>query len=56
MYESPKLEKFGNFRELTLNRLPYATKRVIGDDMIPGIGMDCDGNARPGDPAACIRS
>lgn len=57
MYETPKLEKFGNFRELTLARNPLATtKRVIGDDMIPGIGMDCDGNARPGDPAACIRS
>lgn len=56
MYEAPKLEKFGSFRELTLNRGPYASKRVLGDDMIPGIGMDCDGNAPVGDPTACIRS
>ncbi|MGQ0649172.1 MAG: lasso RiPP family leader peptide-containing protein [Gemmatimonadaceae bacterium] len=53
MYEAPKLEKFGTFRELTLQR---TTKRIIGDDLIPGIGLDCDGNAPPGDPAACIRS
>ena len=57
MYETPKLEKFGSFRELTLNRYPSTnTKRVIGDDLIPGIGMDCDGNAPVGDPTACIRS
>ncbi len=56
MYETPKLEKFGSFRELTLNRYPYATKRTIGDDLIPGIGMDCDPNAPPGDPALCLRS
>lgn len=57
MYEAPKLEKFGSFRELTLNRYPSTnTKRVIGDDLIPGIGMDCDGSAPVGDPTACIRS
>ncbi|MCC6316872.1 MAG: lasso RiPP family leader peptide-containing protein [Gemmatimonadaceae bacterium] len=57
MYEAPKLEKFGSFRELTLGRNPLATtKRIIGDDLIPGIGMDCDGNAPAGDPRACIRS
>lgn len=56
MYEAPKLEKFGTFRELTLVRNPNNTKRVIGDDLIPGIGMDCDGNAPQGDPKACIRS
>ncbi len=56
MYEAPKLEKFGSFRELTLNRNPNNTKRIIGDDLIPGIGMDCDGNAPVGDPRACIRS
>jgi len=52
MYEAPKLEKFGSFRQLTLQ----STKRIIGDDLIPGIGLDCDGNAPPGDPRACIRS
>jgi hypothetical protein len=52
MYEAPKLDKYGTFRDLTLQ----TTKRIIGDDLIPGIGLDCDGNAPPGDPAACIRS
>jgi len=54
MYESPKLEKFGSFRELTLQT--YPTKRTIGDDLIPGIGLDCDPNAPASDPIACIRS
>ena len=53
MYESPKLTRLGTFRELTLQN---STKRVIGDDLIPGIGMDCDGNAPQGDPKACLRS
>ncbi len=53
MYESPKLEKFGSFRELTLQ---YPTKVTVGDDLIPGIGLDCDANASPTDPIACIRS
>ena len=56
MYEAPKLEKFGTFRELTLTVGPNTTKRVIGDDLIPGIGRDCDGNAPSSDPRACIRS
>lgn len=54
MYEAPTLERFGSFRELTLQK--YPTKRIIGDDLIPNIGLDCDGNAPPGDPKACIRS
>lgn len=53
MYAAPKLEKFGSFRQLTLQQ---TTKRIIGDDLIPGIGLDCDGNAPPGDPRGCIRS
>ncbi|MBL8960214.1 MAG: lasso RiPP family leader peptide-containing protein [Gemmatimonadetes bacterium] len=53
MYQAPTLERFGSFRELTLQR---STKRVIGDDLIPGIGLDCDANAPVGDPKACIRS
>ena len=56
MYEAPKLEKFGTFRQLTLTVGPNTTKRIIGDDLIPGIGMDCDGNAPSSDPRACIRS
>lgn len=53
MYESPKLTRLGTFRELTLQG---NTKRVIGDDLIPGVGMDCDGSAPQGDPTACLRS
>jgi hypothetical protein len=51
-YEAPKLTRYGTFRELT----QQGSKRVIGDDLVPGIGMDCDGSAPQGDPAACIRS
>ena len=56
MYEAPRLEKFGTFRALTLGRGPNGTKTVIGNDLIPGIGLDCDANAPPSDPRACIRS
>lgn len=37
MYEAPKLEKFGTFRELTLQ------KPLIGGDLQPGWtgGQDC---------------
>ena len=52
MYEAPKLTRLGTFRELTLQ----SGKRTIGDDLVPGIGMDCDANASAGDPAACLRS
>ncbi len=55
MYQTPTLVRFGTFRELT-RQTSTATKRTIGDDLIPGIGMDCDGSAAQGDPAACIRS
>lgn len=55
MYVAPALEKFGSFRELTLQGR-YPTKRVIGDDLIPNIGLDCDPNAAPTDPIACLRS
>jgi hypothetical protein len=53
MYESPKLTRLGTFRLLTLQA---GTKRVVGDDLVPGIGMDCDNNAPAGDPRACLRS
>lgn len=55
MYEAPKLTRLGTFRELTLQGANN-TKRVIGDDLVPGIGMDCDANAPDGDPKACLRS
>lgn len=54
MYQAPTLERFGSFRELTLQR--YPTKRSLGDDLIPNIGLDCDPNAAPTDPIACARS
>jgi hypothetical protein len=52
MYEAPKLTRLGTFRDLTLQ----SGKRIVGDDLVPGIGMDCDGSAPTGDPAACLRS
>jgi hypothetical protein len=54
MYEAPKLERFGTFRDLTQGHT--ASKTVIGDDLVPGIGMDCDGSAPQGDVNACLRS
>jgi hypothetical protein len=51
-YEAPKLTRLGTFRELTLQ----GGKRTVGDDLVPGIGMDCDGSAPQGDPTACLRS
>lgn len=41
MYEAPKLEKFGTFRELTLQ----GGKTTIGGDLTPGWtgGLDCGG-------------
>ena len=53
MYESPKLTRLGTFRDLTLQG---NTKRVIGDDLIPGVGMDCDDTVSSTDPKACLRS
>jgi hypothetical protein len=53
MYASPQLERFGRFRDLTL-QTNNGNKTIIGDDLIPGIGLDCDGSAPSGDPNACI--
>ncbi len=55
MYSTPTLEKFGSFRELTLQNR-YPNKRTLGDDLIPNIGLDCDASLPPTDPAGCIRS
>ena len=52
MYESPKLERFGTFRDIT--RQGATGKTVIGDDLVPGVGMDCNPNAAPGDPSSCL--
>jgi hypothetical protein len=54
MYTTPALTKFGTLREITKGA--FHSKSVIGDDMIPGIGLDCNPNAHPGDPTGCIRS
>ena len=51
MYVSPRLERFGSFRELTLQG--YG-KTIIGDDLIPGIGLDCNPNVPSTDPRGCI--
>ena len=57
MYVSPRLERFGSFRELTLQTPnPAAGKTIIGDDLVPGVGLDCNPNAAPGDPSGCLRS
>jgi hypothetical protein len=59
MYQAPRLERFGTFRELTQQwwkNNAAAGKNIIGDDLIPGIGLDCNANAPPGDPTGCIRS
>jgi len=54
MYEAPTLEKFGTFRDLT--RQTVSSKTVIGDDLIPGVGLDCSNTVPSTDPAACLRS
>lgn len=54
MYEAPKLERFGAFRDLTL-QAPYG-KNVVGDDLVPGVGLDCDGSASATPTTQCIRS
>jgi hypothetical protein len=51
MYEAPRLQRFGTFRELTEQR---TGKRTLGDDLIPGIGNDCDASLPTGDPRACL--
>src|SRR5688572_30460354 len=50
MYEAPKLTRFGKFRDLTLQG---PSKNTIGDDLVPGVGMDCSSTANPNDPRAC---
>lgn len=45
-YESPRLERFGTFRQLT--QQDTSSKTVIGDDLVPGIGLDCDPNPNSG--------
>ena len=53
MYQAPTLEKYGTFRQLTqFSR----NKDHIGDDLIPGIGLQCNAKAPPSDPIACLRS
>ncbi len=54
MYQAPKLEKFGTFRQLTQTRINSSGKTSIGDDAIPGIGLDCNPRVPPSDPTGCI--
>lgn len=55
MYETPKIEKFGSFRELTLQS-PPGGKTVVGTDIAIGAGM-CNPNPDfPGGPNGCVRS
>jgi len=56
MYQAPKLEKFGTFRQLTQGKINASGKSAIGDDAIPGIGLDCNPRVPPSDPTGCIRS
>ena len=51
VYEAPRLERYGTFRDLTLGGTP--SKTAVGNDLIPGVGIDCDLNAPPGDPLSC---
>lgn len=55
MYQAAQLERFGTFREMTRQG---TGKHIVGDDLIPGIGLDCTDPTQvpPGDPRACIRS
>jgi hypothetical protein len=50
MYEAPRLEKFGRFRDLTLQ---YQSKTVAGNDLALPNGHDCDPLAPSTDPLAC---
>jgi hypothetical protein len=56
MYQAPKLEKFGTFRQLTQTKINASGKSAIGDDQIPGIGLDCNPRVPPSDPTGCLRS
>jgi len=50
-WASPRLERFGTFRELT--QQGTSSKTVIGDDLVPGVGLDCDPNPNSG-AMACL--
>jgi hypothetical protein len=57
MYQSPRVERFGTFRELTLQGGDDG-KRVMGFDLAFASGDDpdtdqCNGNAEPGSAAGC---
>lgn len=53
-YEAPTLQRFGTLRQLTrqFGNPAARTKTVIGEDLIPGIGLDCDPDPNSG-PLAC---
>ncbi len=54
MYETPRIEKFGSFRELTLQTWGKTTP---GMDIIPGTGNMCNPQPDvPGGITSCIRS
>ena len=50
-YEAPTLQRFGTLRQLTRQTGPMG-KTVIGDDLVPGIGLDCNPDPNSG-PYAC---
>ena len=54
MYEAPKLEKFGSFRELTLsNGKGLRSKTVVGSDFWVAAGTCTNDPDVPGGPAEC---
>ena len=52
-YQSPRLTRFGRLRDLTQQSMG---KTVIGDDLVPGIGMDCNPDPSSGVNACTDRS
>lgn len=55
MYQTPRLTRFGTFRELT-QQGPIYGKSIVGDDLVPGIGMDCNPNPPSSNPEYGCRS
>jgi hypothetical protein len=53
MYEAPKLEKFGSFRELTLTPPVPRSKTIVGTDLWVSSGMCTDNPDFPNGPAEC---
>ena len=53
MYEAPKLEKFGSFRELTLTPAVPKGKTVVGTDLWVSAGMCTNNPDFPGGPGEC---